>query len=105
MTAIKQNERTNVSNVKKRTENISPSLDGGESRKKKHTIKKALEAEKVRFFEAVSGVVTMLVKQHGYSRARANSLVLAEIRQDDEQPTENEVSRFPTKETSLRCSR
>jgi len=53
--------------------------------------KSSLDIEKTKFFQAISKGVSLLIQQYGYSRARATSLILEEIRQDDDHPTEEEV--------------
>lgn len=56
--------------------------------------KSSLDIEKTKFFQAISKGVSLLIQQYGYSRARATSLILEEIRQDDDHPTEEEVSLY-----------
>jgi len=46
---------------------------------------------KSRFFDNISSGISVLVGRHGYSRDRAASLILDQIRQSDAPPTEDEV--------------
>lgn len=95
MTAIKKSTET-TSIVK--NDGIKPDLGSGNSiissvKDDYHgtIVDTSLDIEKAIFFQAVSKSVLLLMQQHGYSRARATSLMLEEIRQSDDHPTEEEV--------------
>jgi len=95
MTAIKKSTET-TSIVK--NDGIKPDLGSGNSIissvKDDYNgtiVDTSLDIEKAIFFQAVSKSVLLLMQQHGYSRARATSLMLEEIRQSDDHPTEEEV--------------
>jgi hypothetical protein len=51
-----------------------------------------LETAKIRFSDNITNGISVLVQGHGYSRERAADLILDQIRQSDELPTDEEVS-------------
>ena len=51
-----------------------------------------IKAARDKFLQRVSDGISYLVDRHGYSRRRASSLILGEIRRSEPLPTDDEVS-------------
>lgn len=60
-----------------------------------------VESAARRFHDNISNGISVLVRRHGYSRERAASLILDQIRQSDDPPNEEEVSRRINESTPL----